>query len=91
MAAPLRFRKAVTESYRELVGSRQLSPGLVDGKEYECALHLARDAQPPDPEELPTTLAWGEVLAFALRQPKLAMALGLMGQASARVARPGFL
>ena len=47
VAAPLRFRKAVTESYRALVGSRQLSPGLVEGKEYECALHLARDAQPP--------------------------------------------
>jgi hypothetical protein len=75
------FRKAVTESYRELVGSRQLSPWLVEEKEYECALHLARDAQPLEPEKLLTTLAWGEVLAFALRQPKLAMALGLIGQA----------
>ena len=90
VAAPLRFRKAVTESYRELVGSRQLSPGLVEGKEYECALHLARDAQPLDPEELPTTLAWGEVLAFALRQPKLAMALGLMGQAPVALPDPAF-
>ncbi len=90
VAAPLRFRKAVTESYRELVGSRQLSPGLVDGKEYECALHLARDAQPPDPEDLPATLEWGEVLAFALRQPRLAMALGLVGQAPLALPDPAF-
>ena len=77
----LRFRKAVTASYRNLVGSRQLSPGLADGDEYACALHAAHAAQPAAPVLLPATLRWGEVLAFALRQPKLAMALGLIGQA----------
>src|SRR5436190_1810783 len=35
---PPRFRKPVTASYRELVGDRQLSPGLADPDEYDCAL-----------------------------------------------------
>lgn len=76
-----RFRKAVTASYRALVGSRQLSAGLVGEDDYACALHAAHDTQPPAPAQLPDTLRWGEVLAFALRQPRLAMALGLVGQA----------
>jgi hypothetical protein len=74
------FRKAVTASYRELVGNRQLSRWLTEEKDYECALHAARDAQPLEPEVLSDELAWGELLAFALRQPKLATALGLIGQ-----------
>jgi len=76
-----RFRKAVTASYRALVGSRQLSPGLAGEDDYACALHAAHDAQPPAPVVLSAALRWGEVLAFALRQPRLAMALGLIGQA----------
>ncbi len=86
-AAPLvappapRFRKPVTASYRSLVGSRQLSAGLASADDYACALHAAHAEQPAAPVVLPDTLRWGEVLAFALRQPKLASALGLLGQA----------
>lgn len=80
-AAPPRFRKAVTASYRDLVGSRQLSQWLANEDDYTCALHEGHANQPDKPVVLSDARRWGEVLAFALRQPKLAMALGLMGQA----------
>ena len=79
-AAP-RFRKPVTASYRALVGSRGLSDAMADTGDYRCALHAAHDSQPAAPAVLRNTLRWGELLAFALRQPKLAAALGLTGQA----------
>ena len=80
-AGPLpRFRKPVTPSYRALVGHRRLSPLLVDEHAYECALHEAHAAQAEVPPPLDATLDWGGVIAFALRQPKLAAALGLVGQ-----------
>lgn len=78
---PPRFRKPVTPSYRDLVGDRQLSAGLADLDAYDCALHQAHEAQPPEPVVLPQTWSWGEALALALRQPKLAMALGLIAEA----------
>ncbi|MBC7728942.1 MAG: hypothetical protein H7242_15275, partial [Microbacteriaceae bacterium] len=80
LAAP-RFRKAVTASYRNLVGSRELSAWLASDDDYRCALHEGHASQPNRPALLSDALRWGEVLAFALRQPKLAMALGLLGQA----------
>ena len=80
-AAPTRFRKAVTASYRDLVGSRELSGWLATADDYDCALHAGHASQPDKPAVLSDALRWGEVLAFALRQPKLAMALGLLGQA----------
>ena len=92
-----RFRKPVTASYRSLVGNRQLGPGLASADDYACALHAAHAEQPLAPVLLPDTLRWGEVLAFALRQPKLASALGLLGQARfvlddpAMLARGGWL
>ncbi len=76
-----RFRKPVTESYRALVGDRQLSPGLADADDYLCGLHEAHAGQPAEPAPIDVTRTWGEVIAFALRQPKLATALGLGGQA----------
>ena len=88
--AAVRFRKPVTASYRALVGSRRLGDAMADADDYTCALHAAHDSQPVVPAVLKTTLRWGEVLAFALRQPKLAAALGLMGQAQVALADPAF-
>lgn len=81
-AASPRFRKAATASYRALAGSRPLGEHLADGDAFDCALHEAHAAQPPAPLELPATLRWGELLALALRQPRLAEELGLIGEAT---------
>src|SRR5580765_4783951 len=67
-----RYRKAVTPSYRAVVGDRELSPYLAEGDEFDCALHEAHDSQPPKPVVLKSSLRWGQVLALALRQPRLA-------------------
>ena len=42
---------------------------------YHCLMRCARDADPPLP---PMVIGWGEALAFAMRQPRLAQALGLI-------------
>ena len=89
-ATPPRFRKPVTESYRRLVGSRQLSAALTSADDYDCALHESHASQPDKRVVLSDALRWGQVLAFALRQPKLAMALGLLGQATVTPPDPAF-
>jgi len=90
-AAAPRFRKAVTASYRELVGQRQLSGWLASADDYDCALHAGHAAQPAAPAPLLAELRWGELLAHALRQPRLATALGLIGQLRVPLADPGLL
>ena len=81
-AAAPRFLKPVTESYLALTGRRQLSDYLISEKDFECALHDAQSSQPPQPEVLKDEVTWGQLMAYALRQPKLAMALGLIGEAT---------
>jgi hypothetical protein len=75
------FRKAMTESYKALIGDRTRSRYLADSAEFACALHQGAQDQ-PDPVKLPDNVTWGRVLAFALRQPKLATGLGLVLQAT---------
>lgn len=82
------FRKPVTKSYLELTGRRQLSDYLSSEKAFECALHDAQASQPQDPEELTDDVTWGQLIAYALRQPKLAMALGLIGEATINLNDP---
>jgi hypothetical protein len=87
--APLpRFRKPVTESYLSLTGRRQLSKYLTNEKDFECALHDAHTSQPAAPAVLSNAVTWGRLLSFALRQPKLAMALGIVGQATIPIPDP---
>jgi hypothetical protein len=76
----MRFKKPVTDSYRALVGNRQLGDELIGAQEHECALHDAHAGQPAAPVVLDPSLRWGQVIAYALRQPTLATALGLMGE-----------
>ncbi len=90
-AAVPRFRKAVTASYRDLVGRRQLSGWLASADDYDCALHAGHAAQPAAPAPLLAELRWGELLTHALRQPRLATALGLIGQLRVPLADPGLL
>jgi hypothetical protein len=42
---------------------------------YHCLMRCPRDPEPPHP---PMVIGWGEALAFAMRQPRLAEALGLI-------------
>src|SRR5437762_3864017 len=81
-ASAPKFLKPITESYLALTGRRQLSDYLASEKDFECALHDAQSSQPPEPEVLTSDVTWGQLMAYALRQPKLAMALGLIGEAT---------
>ena len=76
-----RFNKAMTDSYRALIGGRQGSKYLVDSGEFDCAMHQGAqdqaDIPPPPPSDAVT---WGRVISYALRQPNLARALGLLVQ-----------
>jgi hypothetical protein len=88
-APPLpRFLKPVTDSYLALTGNRQLSEYLARDRDFECALHDAHSSQPVRPVEVDDTVTWGRLLSFALRQPKLAAALGLIGEARIELPDP---
>lgn len=76
------FLKPITESYLALTGRRQLSRYLTSEKDFECALHDAQSSQPSKPEVLSDEVTWGQLMAYALRQPTLAKALGLIGEAT---------
>ncbi len=88
--APVRFQKAMTPSYRALIGNRRHSDLLVDPDVYTCALHQGSADQPAAPVVLSDAISWGKVMAHALRQPKLAGALGLLGQLTVPVPDPSF-
>ncbi|HEY6803382.1 MAG TPA: hypothetical protein VI306_07370 [Pyrinomonadaceae bacterium] len=82
IAVKQRFLKPVTESYLALTGTRQLSDFLANDKDFECALHDSLSSQPAKPEVLTDEVSWGQLMAYALRQPKLAIALGLIREAT---------
>ena len=75
------FRKSLTKSYADLIGKRQHSQYLSDSADYQCALHEGATGPAPPPAPPPDTVTWGRLIAFALRQPKLATALGLVSEA----------
>jgi len=87
-AVTQKFLKPVTSSYLALTGRRQLSDFLASEKDVECALHDAQASQPPEPEVLTDEVTWGQLMAYALRQPKLAVALGLIGEAEINLEDP---
>jgi hypothetical protein len=77
------FRKPMTPSYQQLIGDRQHSPLLSTPDEFGCALHQGATDQPDKPgPPPPSDVSWGQLMAYALRQPNLAAALGLVGQAT---------
>jgi hypothetical protein len=75
------FRKAATETYREVTGDRRLSEYMVSEKDYECALHTSHNNQPEGPSNPEEQFRWGQIIAFVVRQPALATAMGLIGEA----------
>jgi len=78
--------KYLPRSYREsFVFTGPRATGAVTDDSYHCAI---KDNTKPNPAFIasPDTVSWGEVYAYCLRQPRLAMRLGLVRVASFAVA-----
>lgn len=69
-------RKYLPHSYRSSFAftSARTELALTDDT-YQCLMRCPPDPAPPRPA---TVIGWGEAIAFALRQPRLAEALGLV-------------
>jgi hypothetical protein len=75
-----RILKALPESYKlAFPFEKSRSADLRDADEFSCGLHAQAPSgvnpslPPPD-----STIGWGQVISYALRQPVLAQALGLI-------------
>ena len=72
----VQIRKYLPHSYRRSFAFVQPRTELaVIDDTYHCAMRCPPEATPP---LAPTVIGWGEALAFALRRPRLAEALGLI-------------
>lgn len=69
-------RKYLPVSYRHSFPfvKPRTSLAVIDDS-YHCLMTCPRDPDPPRP---PMVIGWGEALAFAMRQPRLAEALGMI-------------
>src|SRR5262245_29670291 len=84
------FRKQLPASYTSAFAFERAGDGTTTGNEFGCALRdtpvgKGEDAKPPP------TVTWGAVLSFALRQPALARALGLLHDVTIPVVPPTLL
>lgn len=68
-------KKDLPQSYLELAGTSSQGSGLFpSADEYACDLLNT----PPNVTAVgPTTMAWGEIFSYALRQPLIAQAIGM--------------
>jgi hypothetical protein len=76
-------RKYLPQSYRKsfnFIASRTKNAVVDDS--YHCAV---RHAKPPIPSAIVHSINWGRVFAYALRQPKLAEALGMIYHADLEI------
>jgi hypothetical protein len=81
-----RIRKALPQSYLDATGA---TPGAGDSvHEFGCAIR-GQPAFPPGPKA--TSIGWGPIISYALRQPKLATALGLRYAMTVTVPDASFL
>ena len=71
------IRKQLPESYTKAFRFERPGPGTTLGNEFGCALRDTKPATDAD-KKPPDTITWGAVLSFALRQPLVARALGLI-------------
>lgn len=73
---PKQVHKYLPVSYRHAFAfvKPRTSLAVIDDT-YHCLMKCPPDPEPPQP---PTVIGWGEALAFAMRQPRLAEALGLI-------------
>lgn len=70
------LRKYLPRSYRQSFAfvKPRTSLAVIDDS-YHCLMSCPPEPEPPKP---PMVIGWGEALAFAMRQPRLAEALGLI-------------
>lgn len=74
--------KWLPRSYRKaFVFTGPTARGAVTDDSYHCAMR-AKTTPNLSFVESPDTVSWGKVIAFAMRQPRLAMRLGLVREAS---------
>lgn len=84
-----RTRKFLPESYRNAFAfDRPRTPFAVTDGSYQCLFTNppVRTPQPPPP----STVSWGRIIAFALRQPLLASGLGLLYKITVTLPTPDF-
>jgi hypothetical protein len=83
--ANIAFRKHLPASYTNAFAFERPGSGTTIGNEFGCALRDTPVGTLEDPKP-PATVTWGAVLSFALRQPMLARALGLLHEVTIPVA-----
>ena len=71
------FRKQLPASYTNAFAFERPGEGTTIDTEFGCSLRDTPVGKREDPKP-PPTVTWGAVLSFALRQPLLARALGLL-------------
>jgi hypothetical protein len=84
------IRKQLPASYTSAFAFERPGPGTTIGNEFGCSLRDTLPATDKD-KKPPTTITWGAVLSFALRQPLVARALGLLHDVTIPVAAPALL
>jgi hypothetical protein len=84
-----RTRKFLPESYRSAFNfDKPRTPFAVTDDTYSCLMKQLpiKTPQPPPPN----TVSWGRVIGFAIRQPLLATALGVLYETSVPLSDPTF-
>jgi hypothetical protein len=85
----VRIRKALPASYTDAFPfSQPRTNDLLVGDGFGCAIRGQKPNVDPDPPK--PIIAWGQILSFALRQPVLAQALGLIYPISININPPLF-
>jgi hypothetical protein len=84
------IRKQLPTSYTSAFAFERPGPGTTIGNEFGCSLRDTLPAKDTDPKP-PATVTWGAVLSFALRQPLVARALGLLHEVTIPIASPTLL
>jgi len=82
------MRKYLPETYRDAFNyDRPRTPFAITDNSYHCLFEnpAVNTAQPP-----PSTVSWGRVIGFAMRQPLLAAALGLLYDVMVPAPDPAF-
>ena len=82
--ASAQIKKSLPPSYQIASGFAQSQSGLFSNdKDFGCSVH-GKDPGTSSPPPA-KTLSWGQLYSFALRQPRLAMGLGLLFEASVKL------
>ena len=86
----VRIKKELPPSYTSAFSFERPRAGTTTDNEFGCSLRDNVPALPGDPKP-PQGLTWGAVLSYALRQPLLARALGLIHDLTIPLASPSLL